>query len=109
MIRLDERQIVLTYCGEDGMPQGLITGQQTRENAFYVRHVVVFGDAPAGTLSRMLHAGIAEAWELHYAAIVFGVPRGWHRSVRLERLGRRLGFTQYADEGGMTWHVLHKS
>ena len=98
---------VLTYCVNE-WPCGVLTARSDGD-VLVVEHVVTFPSAPVGTLPRMLQAGLAEAWSRGYESIVFCLPTdGFPLTPALCRIGERLGFREYAQEGALTWFVRYR-
>lgn len=99
-------QTVFTYQ-VDSRPQGVLTGHRT-DDYFVLEHVIVFPGAEPSTLLRMLYAGIREAWERGYTAIIYHLPHAFEHTPTLERVGERLGFAEYAQEEDCRWFIRWK-
>lgn len=98
---------VMTYEPE-GLPVGLITGQEDGAGGFAIEHVCVFPGAPSTTLLRMVRHGLDEAWGRGYQHVTFCLPREHRLTTGLAILGARLGFSQYAADQRYRYFVLYR-
>lgn len=105
MIHVVEGRINFTY-GEP-WPLGFITGYADGQT-FRVEHVVVFDEAPRQTLSKMLLAGLDEAWTRGYQSVSLHLPHAFPKTPKLTPLVRRLGFDWYARDGFASYWIRYR-
>jgi cytosine/adenosine deaminase-related metal-dependent hydrolase len=83
---------------------GVLTGYD-QGRTFVLEHVIAFPHASPTDLRAMALAGLHEAQARGFQSVVFHVPHAHPLAARLVRLGRRLGFTQYEEDGERGWWV----
>ena len=104
MTHVVENRLVLTYGSP--WPHGVLTGY-VDGTTFRVEHVIVLPGSPAGTLVRMLRAGLDEAWRRGYASVALHLPHAFPLTPALTQLARRLGFDWYTRDGFATYWVRY--
>jgi hypothetical protein len=90
-------QLVFTYKDPDPpyWPLGVLTGYE-RDDGWQLEHVIVFPQAPFGTLLPMLRAGLAEAWHRRYAYVLLTIPHALPTASGLKACAKRVGGLEYA-------------
>jgi hypothetical protein len=89
-------QLVFTYQdpAPPHWPWGVLTGHR-RDEGWQLQHVIVFPQAPPGTLLPMLKAGLAYAWEQRWAYVLLTIPHALPTAEGLKVCAKRVGGIEY--------------
>lgn len=104
--QLVARRMVFTYWPETAVePLGLISGAPDGDGRLRIEHVVAF---LPGVALPMIRAGLDAMREMGYHTLVAGIPDSFSKARKLRPLLRRVGFTPYATDLGITYWVRHE-